>query len=116
MTADTNQKKDTAMSEFLRKYLPVRIQKLDKNDAAARMTEPNKGRWFRLYCTQHAEAWTIQLAGPLGIGMHGMKDGKDFVIAGLSLTRAELEGLRAAIDAQLEDAQVVEDAQQAGGR
>lgn len=60
-------------------------------------------RAVRLYSTQFGQAWELQVRCPLGVGPFGLRDGKDFIIAGASLGVSELKELRDAIDAMLRD-------------
>lgn len=89
------------MSELIVNTKNIRIEKLPKSDAAERMAMENSGRLVRLYCQQYAESWNLQIFGPLGVGFAGMKDGKDYVIARATLSRADLLALRIAITAAL---------------
>lgn len=73
----------------------VSIQKADKH------TEVKPA--FRLYCWMYAEAWNLQVRGPLMLGFAGVRKGKDNIIATVSLRRDEMIALRDAIDAQLND-------------
>lgn len=57
----------------------------------------------RLYCTQSASAWQLQVRGPLGLGPFGLRDGKDSVIAGASLSVDQMKELRDAINVLLRE-------------
>jgi hypothetical protein len=72
----------------------IRVHKCDQRDGRIE-------RAIRLYCTQHGQAWNLQIRSPLGIGYAGMTDGKDDVIANANLYREDLLALRAAIDEAL---------------
>ena len=55
----------------------------------------------RLYCTQHGEAWCLQVRGTMCLASG--KAGADFVVASGSLYREDMVALRDAIDAFLKD-------------
>lgn len=57
----------------------------------------------RLYSTMYGSAWQLQVRCNLGIGPSGMKEGKDFVIAGADLGVEAMKELRDAITAMLKD-------------
>lgn len=91
-------------------YRPIKFDSCDipavrvtKTDVATREGKRLE-RAIRLYCTQHASAWSLQIRSPLGIGSFGHQDGKDDVIACASLSRDDLLALRAAIDEALTEA------------
>lgn len=79
-------------------YTPIDHARAFKVDAT---TEREKG--VRLYSTQYGSAWELQVRCPLGIGYLGLRDGKDFVIAGASLGVEEMKEMRAAITAMLKE-------------
>jgi hypothetical protein len=59
---------------------------------------------IRMYCSQSGTTWTLQVRGPFRHhGGHG-DEGKDFIVASASLSRADLLALRRAIDAELKAA------------
>jgi hypothetical protein len=90
---------EAAMKNEINEYYDtnktVSIHKVDLEPA-------KRERGIRLYCTQFKSAWTLQLRGPNGIGRFGTKDGKDFMVAGVSLGREDMKALRDAIDLFLE--------------
>lgn len=58
---------------------------------------------IRLYSTQFGSGWELQVRCPLGIGFAGLRDGKDFVIAGASLGVEQMKELRDSITAMLKE-------------
>mgnify|MGYP001614930810 CR=1 FL=1 len=89
------------MNEFYRpltgSYPRIRVSKYDQRDGRIE-------RAIRLYSTQYAQAWSLQIRSPIGIGTFGMTDGKDDVIANASLHREDMIALRDAINEALADA------------
>ena len=86
------------MSEF---YKPLkgpvpRIHVLKYNQPHCRIE-----RASRLYSTQFAQAWSLQIRAPLGIGTYGYEDGKTDVIANASLYREDMIALRDALNEAL---------------
>lgn len=63
------------------------------------------GKMVRLYCTQHATSWKLQIRGTLGIGCNGMRKGKSSVIAGVDLSIPQMVDLRNAINEFISEAQ-----------
>ena len=55
----------------------------------------------RLYCTQHGEAWCLQLRGTVRLA--NGQPGKDFIVASASVYRDDMTALRDAIDAFLKE-------------
>lgn len=91
-------------NEFLRTVGGVNIRKAEKRDVAELTAGPEKGRMVRLYCTQHGEAWQLQVRGPLSVGGgFSGRDGQDFVIAGAKLYRDDLIALRDALTEHLKE-------------
>ncbi len=61
-------------------------------------------RAVRLYCTQYAQSWSLQVRGPEGTGLMGYTDGKRDMIANASLGKDDLIALRDAINEALAEA------------
>lgn len=85
--------------EFYKPVSTVNIKKLAKDEGNGGAT---RERAIRLYCTAVQSAWQLQIRGPLGLGWAGTKDGKDFVVAGVSLDRENMEALRDSITKALQ--------------
>lgn len=87
--------------EHMRVTPTTRIMKLDRRDVPEEFARPERGRMIRLYPTQHAQRWALQIRGPLGIGFNANKDGKDFVVANAPLDREDMKALREWINYEL---------------
>lgn len=61
---------------------------------------------IRLYCEMSGESWILQVRGPEWIGS-GWTEGKKFQVSTAHLNKADLEGLRQAIDVLLVEAEQV---------
>jgi hypothetical protein len=82
--------------EYYKAHEQIRVHKYNDNNG-------ERERGIRLYSTQYGQSWELQLRSPLGKGTFGMTDGKDYVIAGASLSVEAMKGLRDAITALLHE-------------
>jgi hypothetical protein len=62
-------------------------------------------KMVRLYCTQWATSWKLQVRGPLSVGCNGTKEGKSSVIANAELSLEQMISLRDALNEFINEAQ-----------
>jgi len=80
----------------------IHIRRFRNEEAKAlRKFNNDDGRTIRLYTTQFAERWCLQIRGPLGKGFLGNNDSAEFVIASADLTIDQMIALRNAISDHL---------------
>lgn len=79
------------------RYPHERIRMMKANDV-------ERERAVRIY-RSGPEEWEIQLRGPLGLGTFGLRDGKDFIVAGASCSIDDLRALRGALDNLIAEAE-----------
>lgn len=62
-------------------------------------------KMIRLYSTQWATSWKLQVRGPLSVACNGTREGKSSVIASVDLSLDQMISLRAALGEFISEAQ-----------
>lgn len=62
-------------------------------------------KMIRVYSTQYATNWKLQVRGPLSIGCNGTRAGKSSVIAGVDLSLEQMISLRDALSEFISEAE-----------
>lgn len=84
------------MSEYPEMYRPI-----DYADISAHK-DVERERAIRLYCTQHGQAWCLQVRAPEKLS--NFREGKAFYIATATLLREDMIALRDVLTASLGEA------------